>query len=64
MLGEKLSRISLTLTALTIAVGLVLVPTASGKGKPGGGGGSSNCTQSAPGIAVENNWAWGQTGSW
>jgi hypothetical protein len=24
----------------------------------------SSCRQSAPGVAVENNWAWGQTGSW
>jgi hypothetical protein len=50
------------LTAVVIAVGLMLVPTAFGKGKPGGGGGS--CAQSAPSVIVENNWAWGQTGSW
>jgi len=45
----------------------MLVPTALGKGKPGGGsggGGRGTCSQSAPGVIVENNWAWAQTGSW
>jgi hypothetical protein len=39
---------------------LVLVPTAFA-GKPGG---SRSCAQNAPSVSVENNWAWGATGSW
>ena len=64
-------RIHTVLTATAIALlALALVPAALGKGKPsgggggGGGGGGSTCTQNAPGVAVQNNWAWAQTGSW
>ena len=70
-MNRNAARISTVLTAVAVAViTLSLVPAALGKGKPGGGGGggggggSSTCTQSAPGVAVQNNWAWGQTGSW
>src|SRR4029453_1325980 len=37
--------------------------TGGGKGKPRGGGGRT-CTQNAPGVSVDNNWAWSQWGSW
>jgi Big-like domain-containing protein len=30
----------------------------------GHGGASSSCTQNAPGVAVQNNMGWNQTGSW
>ena len=43
------------------ALVLVLVPSAFA-GKPTGGGRS--CTRNAPSVSVENNWAWGSTGSW
>ncbi len=46
--------------ATVAAVLLVLAPTAFA-GKPGGG---RSCTQNAPSVSVENNWAWGSTGSW
>jgi hypothetical protein len=50
--------------AITI-ISLSPVPAALAKGKPGGGGGGGGtCTASPPAIAVQNNWAWGQTGSW
>ncbi len=51
------SRIALAAVA---AVVLVLVPSAFA-GKPGGG---RSCTRNAPSVSVENNWAWGSTGSW
>jgi hypothetical protein len=44
------------LVALVLA--FVLVPTAFA-GKPGG----SRCTQNAPSVVVDNNYAWGQWGS-
>jgi hypothetical protein len=37
--------------------------TGGGKGKPRGGGGRT-CTPNPPGVSVDNNWAWSQTGSW
>jgi hypothetical protein len=46
---------------------LALVASKPGHGGGGGGGGGSNstsCTANAPLASVENNWAWGQTGSW
>lgn len=44
---------------------LAFIPiAAAGKGGGGGGGGRTTCTQNAPSVSVENNWAWGQTGSW
>jgi hypothetical protein len=46
--------------AAVAAILLALVPSAFA-GKPGGG---RTCTQNAPSITVENNWAWGSTGSW
>src|SRR5215831_8394906 len=33
-------------------------------GGHGGGGGGGSCNQNAPSVSVENNWAWGQSGSW
>jgi hypothetical protein len=70
-MNRNATRTSTILTAVAVAIiTLSLVPVALGKGKPGGGGGggggggTTTCTQSAPGIAVQNNWAWGQTGSW
>lgn len=47
------------LVALVLAV--ALAPTAFG-GKPGGGG--SRCTQNAPSVIVDNNYTWGQSGSY
>jgi Bacterial Ig domain len=47
----------------TLVLVLVLVPVAfAAKGSHAGGGHA--CTASAPSVSVENNWAWGQTGSW
>ena len=63
MTTKTLSRI-----ALALALGaLVLVPAsvaAPGGGNGGGAQGKTTCTRNAPGVSVENNWAWGQTGSW
>jgi hypothetical protein len=63
------TRKTLSRIALVLALGaLVLVP--AGVAAPGGGGngggsqGKTTCTRSAPGVSVENNWAWGSTGSW
>jgi hypothetical protein len=50
-------RIALATVAAAL---LVLVPSAFA-GKPGSG---RSCTQSAPSVSVENNWAWGSSGSW
>jgi hypothetical protein len=47
----------------TLVLVLVLVPVAfAAKGSHAGAGHA--CTASAPSVSVENNWAWGQTGSW
>jgi Bacterial Ig domain len=55
--------------AAAFVLALALVPAALAKGKPGGGGGStggtgSTCTQSTPGVDVQNNYGWSQWGSW
>jgi hypothetical protein len=51
------------LVALVLA--LILVPAAlAAKGGHGGGNGGGTCTQKTPGIAIDNNWQWGQSGSW
>jgi hypothetical protein len=44
------------------ALVLVLTPAALG-GKPAAGP-TRSCTRTAPSVSVENNWAWGATGSW
>jgi hypothetical protein len=64
----KRFRGRITFVAAVIVLALALVPVALA-GKPGGGGHTSGgsggtCTHNAPGIAVQNNWTWGQTGSW
>jgi Bacterial Ig domain len=43
-----------------LVLALMLVPAALAANH----GGKGSCTQNAPGVSVENNWAWGQTGSW
>jgi len=55
--------------AALVVLALALSPAAAlaGGGAHGGGhggGGSTSCTQSAPGVAVQNNYAWSQWGSW
>jgi Bacterial Ig domain/NPCBM-associated, NEW3 domain of alpha-galactosidase len=35
-----------------------------GGGGTGGTGGKGTCTQKAPGVVVDNTWAWGTPGSW
>jgi hypothetical protein len=51
--------------AAVAALVLALVPTAVA-GKPGGGGhgGSGSCTRNTPGVAIDNNYAWAQSGSY
>jgi hypothetical protein len=57
------ARLIVTTKAQAALVALVLafalVPTALA-GKPGG----SRCMQNAPGVIVDNNFAWGQSGSY
>ncbi len=53
---------------IALVVLLALVPAAlaakgGGGGHGGGHGGTSSCTQNAPGVSVQNNWAWGSSGS-
>jgi hypothetical protein len=61
--AQEVSRVTAkppVLIALAAVAVLALVPTAFA-GKPGGG---RSCTRNAPSVSVENNWAWGATGSW
>jgi hypothetical protein len=72
---RRMSPARLFLVAAFVLLALTLVPIAladkgggghsstNGGGHHSGGGGSS-CTQNTPGVVVQNNWAWGQTGSW
>ncbi len=65
-----------TLVALLLALALLAVPAAfaarGGGGKPGGGGGGGgkpgggggSCVPTAPGVVVDNTWAWGAPGSY
>jgi hypothetical protein len=55
-----MTRSRLALISVSGALALLLVPVAFA-GKPGGGG---SCTRHAPGVAVDNTWAWGAWGSW
>jgi hypothetical protein len=71
MIGGKMPTRRIAFVAVGLALTLALVPAALGKGKPGGGGGhggggggATSCTQSAPAISVDNNWAWSGIGSW
>jgi hypothetical protein len=63
--GDRLtSRITLPiLMAITLSM-LVVTGSALAKGRPGGGGGGGSCVRAAPGVAVDNNWAWSGLGSW
>jgi len=57
----------LRIVPAVLIAALVFIPIAAagkGGGGTGGGGGRSTCAQNAPSVSVENNWAWGQTGSW
>jgi hypothetical protein len=46
---------------ILIVCALVVVPAAVAAR---GGGGKVSCTQNSPGVAVQNNYQWGQWGSW
>jgi Bacterial Ig domain len=55
---------SLTAVAAIAAV-LTLVPAAlAGKGHGGTNTASTSCAPAAPGVSVDNNYAWGSPGSW
>jgi hypothetical protein len=60
--------LSLAVLALALIPAVGLAKGGGGSAKPGGGGGGKpgggSCTQKAPGVAVDNNWAWGATGSY
>jgi hypothetical protein len=73
-LGRLLLGIWVAMLVTSVS-GLSLVPVASkntGHGSsttstssaPAKTGGSTSCVQSAPGVTVENNWAWASPGSW
>lgn len=64
MVTRKSSAARIALAAVSLALALALVPVALAKGPGHGGGGSTSCTQSAPGVDVQNNYAWSQWGSW
>ena len=51
-----------TVAGALALVALSITPAALAKGKPGGGG--STCTLNAPGLSVDNNYAWATSGSW
>ena len=66
---RELTPNGVVLTGVILALALAFVPAAlagkgGGGGGHGGGGGGSSCTQNAPGIVVQNNYAWSQWGSW
>ena len=62
---RKTPILRIALVAAFSALVLVLVPVAlAGHGGGGGAGPSSKCTRNAPGVSVDNNWAWGAPGSW
>jgi hypothetical protein len=47
------------------AIALLALAPAAVAGKPAAGGsGSTSCTAAAPGVSVDNNYAWSQPGSW
>lgn len=58
------SRAVLTGTLVAVlALGLMAGPAFAGRGGGGGKPGGGGCTPKAPMVAVDNTWAWGQTGS-
>lgn len=61
-------RIAHAASLVAFVLALVLVPAAladkAGGGNGGHGGGGTSCTQNTPGVSVQNNWAWSQSGSW
>ena len=65
MVTRKTPAVRIALAAASLALALVPVALAGnghgGGGKPNGGG---TCTPAAPGIVVQNTYAWGQWGSW
>jgi hypothetical protein len=52
------------LIALTLALSSAAVAATAGSNPKPGGGHGKTCTRNAPGVSVDNNWAWSQTGSW
>jgi len=50
--------------ALALAVAMTAATPAAFAGKPSPGGAGGSCTRKAPGIAVDNSFAWGAWGSW
>lgn len=69
MVTRRTPAARIALAAVLVVFALVLVPAAlagkpGGGGGHGGGGGGSSCTQNAPGVYVDNTYAWAQYGSW
>jgi Bacterial Ig domain len=70
--ARKTPSLRVALVAALSVLVLALVPVASaapgggghGGGGGGGGGGKGSCTTKTPGISIDNNWQWGQPGSW
>ena len=71
-MNRKPAAILLVLSIAVLALALVpaagLAAKGGAGGKPGGGGGGKpgggSCTKKVPGVAVDNNWAWGAPGSY
>ena len=57
------NRVGLVASVASIVLAIALAPAASAA-KGAGGGKPGACTRKAPGVVVDNNWAWGQPGSW
>jgi hypothetical protein len=67
MVTRKTPAVRIACSAAFLVLALALVPVAlAGKGQGGGGkpSGGGTCTPSAPGVVVQNTFAWGQWGSW
>jgi hypothetical protein len=67
MVTRKTPAVRVACSAAFLVLALTLVPIAlAGKGHGGGGkpSGGGTCTPSAPGVVVQNNYGWGQWGSW
>src|SRR5262245_14703951 len=59
-----IARRQLSAIAVALLVSLLVVGSAdAGKGRKPGGGSGGSCTQSAPGVAVQNTYGWSQWGS-
>ena len=71
MVTRKTTAACVTMCA-ALAVSAILLAPAALAGKPGGGGGGhgggggggGSCTQKAPGVYIDNTYAWAQYGSW